>query len=304
MHNMTTMDANSLNFHTHERGQCTDGNGSMDSIGLSSIPYSTVQDLFDDMNHSELERLCAVFVITACYTLHQDLGNKAPDIRMSLQVTLEDLYEGCCKTVTYRTYDAFGRKHSRKIRLNLVNPRDTYVFVGLGDSSPFYDMSPGDVILDLHVARHPVFRPGDDIMYLRHDLITTMYVTLFDFYYGRKKKIFLPVHRAHDRPSRSVEILYDEEMTRRKKYVIKGEGLPTTTRNDGHMKRDCLDESSSKQERGDIIVEFQIILPCFPRWKLANFVTRSFMWRNFGDPSVSAELTKTSSSSPPRSPFS
>lgn len=234
--------------------------------------YYRAEEIFERLSFEQLQHLCANFVLTACYIAHQERGGKACDLHLRLDVSVEDLYEGGHKVITYFAFDEFGSKQSRKIRINLVDVRETYVFAGMGDASPFADMFPGDVIVELRVLHHPVFRIGDGVLSSKYDLHTTLYVTLFDFYYGCVKHVPLPA-----RAENVVAVTYDEHAARRRRCVVLEKGLPLP----------------SLGSRGDVVVEFQMVLPDLSSRQLNNPLTRAFIWKTFGEATKAEALRKS-----------
>ena len=248
-----------------------------DHVDLDLDSDSTDKFL-NSLSFDQKQQLCAIFVLTACYILHQERGGKASDLHLRLDVSIEDMYEGGHKIITFFVFDEMGNKRSKKIRISLVNFRETYVFAGMGDASPFVNMFSGDVIVELHVLSHPVFRIGDGLLSSEYDLLTTMYVTLFDFYYGVTKHLSLPVRKREGYGAEDiVDVTYDENAARRTQCVIPGKGLPMPY----------------PSSRGDMVVEFQLVLPDLSSRKLHNPITRAFIANTFGESTKAEALRKS-----------
>lgn len=202
------------------------------------------------------EETCAALVILACYLNQKQQGMKANDIRLTLNVTLDELYDECTKCVTYRAFNRFVRPVKKRVRVHLVGNSEEYRFEGQGDESPFTNMSPGDLIINVQRIPHPHFEVCE--MLSRHDLYTVpLEVSLYDFYYGRNILLQLP---GKGRP---LEFKYNEQR-HANGTVFHGKGLPMPG-----------------GTRGDLYVYFNIVLPSIPRKLLDNFLARLFMRRLF-----------------------
>ena len=101
---------------------------------------------------------------------------RAPPVYVDVDVTLEELYEGCTKTVVHERLWSDGRK--RAIELILTVPRGTasgteYCFHGMGDATNCGcafaaggGVQPADVICTLREVSHAhVERQGDDLIH-------------------------------------------------------------------------------------------------------------------------------------------
>jgi DnaJ-class molecular chaperone len=216
---------------------------------------------------------------------HEDNGFKASDLYLTIDVTLEELYEGTCKQVTYSSYDEMGRKDRKKIRVPLLDYKNTYTFLGMGDASPFVNMMPGNVYVTLqHVPNE--FFGLDDISLSKHDLCMRIPVSLYDYYYGCIKRIELP-----DQKKTNLQIYYDQDTAKRRKHVIYGRGLPaavyvsssTSSSAPCALGSENADASEREILRGDLVIYFDIHLPVISSHKLHAFMTKTFMRRVFVD---------------------
>lgn len=117
----------------------------------------------------------------AVYLTHMRRG-RAFDLRLTLPVTLEDLYFMRRKKLVVQVMDDEGGLFKRPLVLSLLHHRDEYTFQGMGDASPWYGVKNGDIIVSLKVERHPAFY-RDEVL-SRFDLHVTKRLTLYDFYYG------------------------------------------------------------------------------------------------------------------------
>jgi hypothetical protein len=262
-----------MSCHYHER------DGRIDDDDIFTAGAETHTDVYIEDEEDVDPRLCAAFIVTAMYVLHSSNGFKADDISLTLDVDLEDLYAPVTKRVTYAAFDADGRRVRKKIRVCLADWKEEYVFEGRGDKSPFDNMAPGNVIVRLNVLPHPVFHI--DSIFSKYDIICTVPVTLYDYYYGRRVFVCPPSPKQQQK-RRRYYVAYDHEASRSRQSVIRGAGLPMCCPPELHAEKTVFD-------RGDIYVFFEIRLPEIPRPKLGNFMTRLFIRSIFGRRSSLAE---------------
>lgn len=237
----------------------------------------------DELCACEQTRMCVNFVILASYLTQQSNGGRMNPVSLTLDVTLEDLYEARVKQITFTTLDGLGNPRRKKVRTCLRNHRDKYVYPAQGDESPFVNMKPGDVVVTLNVLPHPTFQI--DQVLSRNDLFTTLPVNLYDFYYGARLRLDLPNSDAF--PSRTRYIDYDQTAAQRRQVVLPGDGLPgdafAAPSSDGSDVVDTdadietTQTKAARNRRGDVYVYFDIVLPSLSKAKLDSFFTRFMM---------------------------
>lgn len=210
------------------------------------------------------QEACAKFIILSVFLLHQSQGNKASDIYLTLDVTLEELYSGVVKNVTYKAFDDMSQKVRKRVKIHLADWQEEYVCEGAGDESPFACMKPGDVIIRINPIPHAVF--AIDRVLSKNDIYTTVPVTLYDYYYGRSITLSPPC--AVDDVPQVIRIRYDRDTAVKRQAVVPGAGLPT---------------KDAFYPRGDMYVYFEIRLPeslCCSS-SLQAMMTRALMWKLF-----------------------
>lgn len=210
--------------------------------------------------------LVAACVLTAAFTLHV-LDGKGFSTHLDVEVTLEDVFLGRTKQVSYIAYDTYGVGRAAGLAVRLVEYHspdgDTVrVYPGAGDDSPWaraHGVARGDAVVHLRVAPHPHIHV--DRILNPYDLHATLVVSLYDYYYGRTfelahvdgRKLRVPyAPRGRDSTCSSSAA----EKQKPNCVILEGEGLPFYR---GHAAL-----------RGALVVYFDVCLPAIPPADLDN----------------------------------
>ena len=216
------------------------------SLNFAGSGFSGSNDILFEGIFIIIDRLGKAFRQRARHTYETTNEPKTPtktdDIRVSLPVTLYDLFMMTHKKIyvkVYRKKNNILASTKHKLYISLLNYELTHRFEGKADESLDSNVVPGDIVLTLDIIKHDDFRI--DTIFSRYDLYTDKDITLYDYYY---KHIFEIVFLDGEVISiEAKNMIIDNE---RMYYVVVGKGLPYY---DGQI------------EHGDLHVSFKVILP-------------------------------------------
>ncbi|CAD48948.1 heat shock protein 40 [Plasmodium falciparum NF54] len=218
------------------------GNISINPLEVFTKAYSFYNKYFSKSsgagNHNIFTHIKNLYPLRNDFSEDESSYNDVEEYEVPLYVTLEDLYNGCTKTlkVTRKRYDGcYLYYEDYFINVDIKqgwNNGTKITFHGEGDqSSP--DSYPGDLVLVLQTKKHSKFVRKSRDLYYRHIITLEQSLTGFDF-----------VIKSLD--NRDIHIQIDEVVKPDTKKVIKNEGMPY---------------SRDPSIRGNLIVEFDIIYP-------------------------------------------
>lgn len=153
------------------------------------------------------------------------LSVRPKDIKLNLSVSIEDVYRGITKRISYRR-NSGGGQIKEHVFINLHNFEQQYVFYGLGDQNPI-TKSCSDLIVnfELDYINHPQCRIDD--LFNLHNMSFTLEINLYEYFFGLKHDI--PFIEFLDM---SYYIPHKHGMT----ITVPGKGLPYEM-NDGTIMR-------------------------------------------------------------------
>jgi DnaJ-class molecular chaperone len=165
-----------------------------------------------------------------------DVFKPVPVLKLTLDVTLDDLYHAKVKKIQYRVYKYKSNvSEEDEVYISLMNWKKEYKIKGKGDYKS--ENVRGDLLVKLNIVQHPLYNI-DEVLNL-YDLYTEFEISLLE-YYTRKFIIF--THFDNE----LIETPYSSGL---KVQVVKGKGLPYTH------------EDTGMTDRGDIYIYFKLIVP-------------------------------------------
>lgn len=157
-------------------------------------------------------------------------------IRLSLHVTLDELYSHKIKKMVVNTRCLDGTSKSQTIYISLLNYQKEYTFEGVGDELLMPTFARGDIHVTLVIEPHPVF--AIDTILCPYDLHYARPVTLSDYFYGTTFSLNVF--------GKELTIDYEHGI---KTLQFEGYGLP------------WFDEDEQLEKRGTLYVFFDVQLP-------------------------------------------
>ncbi len=163
------------------------------------------------------------------------------NIKLNLQVTLDDLYKKEIKKINVKVKRNNGLI-TIPIYLSLLNYEELYIYKGVGDEE---DGKYGDIIIKIDIKQHDYVRI--DKYLFRYDLYIDEQITLYELYYGVKKIIkylcdeTIIIDRFFDINNNTNNFSFV--------HVEIGKGLP------------YFDEENEEEKRGDLYICFRLKLP-------------------------------------------
>ena len=243
------------------------------------------------MQHPVLVAAHNVCIVLTAHRIHEATG-KAPALAVRLRVSLGDAFCAHVKKLSVSVQRhgpgvAFRGKvpepwdldglddvelptrawHERCVVLLVPIDADTlrdgkYTFEGMGHDPLFAGCARGDIVVEISVEPHAVYRIDDVVSHA--DLHASIQVSVRDYYYGRR--IRLP---PLDPGAPPVTLDYGPDEPARVQ-LVRGHGLP-------HW-----DDVQSAQTRGDLFVFFELTLPAIPTRVLDRVHVRMFFEMLFG----------------------
>jgi DnaJ-class molecular chaperone len=169
--------------------------------------------------------------IKVFYNLMMMMNKHNQDIKIEINITLEELYNNIIKKCVVNVMRNY-KLEDITLYISLTNYETTYVFKNMGDNFLY------DIIVTLNIIEHPCIKI--DTVLSKYDLYIDKTITLYHYYYGLAYTIdFLNNEKLNIKYNK-----YDN-LTK----VIKNKGLP------------FLDKETNKMERGDLYIFFRISYP-------------------------------------------
>jgi DnaJ-class molecular chaperone len=201
-----------------------------------------------------LDDLAAAWLAWLLTELQRARQTPAPPVRLTLRVTLEDLFRKAVKKVTVKVQrwdPAAGacRLRSETLYLSLLNAQPTYVLPNAGDDAPLAEGDPacrGPLEIAVAVAKHPVYRASG--IFSPYDLTAIVELTLLQYYYG-DPDLTLPYLDGTDLPIPFSPHRDDRTGSDASYQKRPGHGLP------------YWDADAQEERRGDLYVAFEPVLP-------------------------------------------
>jgi DnaJ-class molecular chaperone len=236
-------DAVSAAYRVLTGGQQQDQDADAES---NTALWARTQAAFDD--------LAAAWLAWLLTELHRARQTPAPPVRLTLRVTLEDLFRKAVKKVTVKVQrwdPAAGacRLRAETLYLSLLNAQPTYVLPNAGDDAPLAEGDPamrGPLEIAITVAKHPVYRASG--IFSAYDLTAIVELTLLQYYYG-DPDLTLPYLDGTDLPIPFSPTLGDGDAAHASYQKLPGHGLP------------YWDLDAQEERRGDLYVAFEPVLP-------------------------------------------
>lgn len=202
------------------------------------------------------------------YNLHTIRG-KAPDRIAVCKATLEDMFVSrVCKAdirATKWCSDGQFKIIKRTLRVPLIDfissSSNEIVFEGKGDESLWDGICNGDAIVRLEIVPHDSFSISENNM---ADLMTKCKISLYNFYTGGKTII-------KQLDGREIEVKFDLSNSSDMRAVVPNEGLPFNVyieKNNGTY------DTIKKRSLGDLVIQFEVVLPQFPENVIRNLAFR------------------------------
>jgi DnaJ-class molecular chaperone len=111
------------------------------------------------------------------------------DVTLKIAVPIQDVYNGKIKKLTYRRMDAFGKRVSADVFLELVDFRERYVIEGYGD----YDVWTGrwsDLVIDATVDYTGFENVRlENLLGPSTDVCVTLKISVYEHYFGVTRTI-------------------------------------------------------------------------------------------------------------------
>ena len=121
------------------------------------------------------------------YLLMLYLLMKPKDIKLSLSVSFEDVYNGVTKKINYNRYFN-GRKIRDYIYVHLMNFKDNYTIEGYGDENPATKKC-GDLKISFNIDYGLSSNVFINNLIDSYDVSYSIKITLYEYYYGFNKDI-------------------------------------------------------------------------------------------------------------------
>lgn len=174
------------------------------------------------------------------------------DLWVDLTCTLRELYNGCIKSISYKK-DQLPHYSSRKVE-NLHFEKEIEIKPGFKDGQEIRFVGEGhdavgkvssDLVIKIHQTPDPDFkRVGNNLIYTKH-------ITLED-------AILAESYQIKTLDDRELFVSVDEIISQQTATIISGEGMPIIT---AHQHE--LSSLSGSQEKGDLIIRYDIEFPKF-----------------------------------------
>ena len=152
-----------------------------DKHGGDKDAFLRVREAYTTLNntpftHEHEESLIKFFFVWIAWVLKtRQTISKNPCLEIDIDVTFQEVYNGCVKKIVYRRLKFDGNYYTETLYLELTNFRSTYVLPNKGDLD-------GDVKLRLCLQNDTDFRMDDLIS--PYDLYVTTKISVYEYYYG------------------------------------------------------------------------------------------------------------------------
>lgn len=233
------------------------------------------------------------------YTAHSE-RRRAPDTHVECHVDLVDLFRArVCKVCVPAMKWSPGweaylpvKRHLRVALIDCISSGSFSLrFDRKGSESMWDGFGPGDAVVDVAVAPHPMFSIVDGIS---PHLSTTCRISLYEFYVGTRLFVqhldgrSIEVTYRPSSPSSSASAFEENEALQGLAVVIPGEGLPYDLIREpmpgagaGAGASSFPMQSSTERKFGDLYVHLEVMLPQFSERTVNNFAFKSALWGAF-----------------------